>query len=79
MGTSRLDVVPERVRCAPDGDPIQDEAACALLRGPVSFSCDAADTTVAPDEFPRRPAAKMMMRSANERAELDQELGPQAV
>ena len=45
------DVVLERVRCAPDGAPTQDEAACALLRGSLGFSCEAADTTVAPCEF----------------------------
>ena len=45
------DEVLERVRCAPDGSPAQDEAACALLRGLVGCSCEAADTTVAPYEF----------------------------
>ena len=46
----------ERVRCAPDGAPPQDEAACALLRGSVGYPRDAADTTVAPCEFSRRLA-----------------------
>ena len=42
-----LDVVPECVRCAPDGAHM-DEAACALLR---SAGMTPADTTVVPYEF----------------------------
>ena len=94
------DVVLERIRCAPDWAPTQDEAACALLRGSVGYSCEAADTTVAFCEFSHvalPPDARTstyvvdllgakdcrllegwqetMLRSASERAELDQELG----
>ena len=79
VSTSRPDVVLERFRCAPDVDPTQDEAACALLRGPVSNSCDAADTTVASYECPTSPGRPTLYVWTTRSATLHQLFRPEGL